>query len=121
MNSKPIDVCTVSHILMGIISYLVLYLFLRPIFPLIDTKYISLISVLFWAIIWEYVENFILIRTRFKIGNRRDSLENSLTDIVFTGLGGIIALASGEFVWIVLVAFLLMIIYNWVYYKHVMG
>lgn len=121
MGTKPIDVYTVSHVLMGIVSYIVFFLFLRPFFLLVDTMYVSLISVLFWAIIWEYVENFILIKTRIKFGSRQDSLENSLTDVVFTGLGGIIAFYSREYVWIVLVVFLLMILYNWAYYKHAMG
>ena len=121
MTQKPIDVYTIPHMLMGIVSYIVFYLFLASFFKRVDTIYLSLISVLIWAIMWEYVENFILLHTRFKTNNRRDSLQNSLTDVVFTGLGGILALTAGADVWFLLIGFICTSLYNWVFYNHVMG
>ena len=135
MTQKPIDVYTIPHVLMGIVSYIVFflflslffddfntaYIFLSPFFKSIDVKYISIISVLFWAVIWEYVENFILAKTRLKFGKRQDSLENSLTDVVFTGIGGILGLAAGPYVWYAMIGFICMTLYNWVFYKHAMG
>ena len=121
MTQKPIDVYTIPHVLMGIVSYIVFFLFLSLFFDDFNTAYISLITVLFWAVTWEYVENFILAKTRLKFGKRQDSLENSLTDVVFTGIGGILGLAAGPYVWLAMIGFICMTLYNWVFYKHVMG
>ena len=121
MTQKPIDVYTIPHVLMGIVSYIVFFLFLSLFFDDFNTAYISLITVLFWAVTWEYVENFILAKTRLKFGKRQDSLENSLTDVVFTGIGGILGLAAGPYVWYAMIGFICMTLYNWVFYKHAMG
>ena len=106
---------------MGIVSYMLFYLFLGMYNFGIDKLPYALIGVLFWALIWEYVENFILAKTKLKIGSRKDSLQNSLTDVLFTGIGGIIALTTPIGFWgFLFLAFSLMIIYNQVAI-HVMG
>ena len=114
MGVKPIDVYTIGHILMGLITYVVLNI-------LGVSNWCSLVGAIFWGIIWEYFENFILARIGLKFEKRKDSLENSLTDVVFTIIGGYIAFFSGIFVWYFLIGFIIMVLYNWVYYKHVMG
>ena len=43
MTQKPIDVYTIPHILMGVVVYILFFLFLAPIFELVDIIYISLI------------------------------------------------------------------------------
>ena len=44
------------------------------------------------SIIWELIENFWLYKLNIKFAHRRDSLINSITDVIFFVLGGIIAL-----------------------------
>jgi Ca2+/Na+ antiporter len=44
------------------------------------------------SIIWELIENLILIKFGIKFGNRRDSLLNSTMDMVFYFLGSVCAL-----------------------------
>ena len=64
-----------------------------------------------------------------KTNKRRDSLQNSLTDVMFTGLGGVLALTAtlntihtgGSEIWFLLIGLICTTLYNWVFYNHVMG
>ena len=66
ITQKAIDVYSISHVLMGIISYGVFWAFLSTFLITPHLEYVSIISVLFWAVIWEYVENFMLLKTKTK-------------------------------------------------------
>lgn len=83
------------------------------------SNWFSLLGAIFFGIIWEYFENFILAKTKLKINKMKDSLENSLTDIVFTIIGGYIGLFFGIYAMIVVIAFMIIIFYELI--KRVMG
>ena len=122
MGIKPIDVYSTSHILMGVVSYLLFLCFLSIWYwEGNDLRWITLTSVIVWGVLWEFLENFLLIKLKLKFANRKDSLENSLTDIVFTMIGAIIGMVSNELIFIFIISFIIGLLYNWVYYKHAMG
>ena len=113
ITQKPIDIYTIGHFITGIVAYLCLFPFFEMIFPS-EYRSITLISVLFLAILWEYFENFLLIKTRFKFNKKMDSLKNSLTDIVATGIGGVITLVE-PVIGVVILGWLIFVgIYGWV-------
>lgn len=117
ISQKPFDIYTISHILMGIISYMVFYSFLDTFFPALiinDVKWISVISVLIWGLLWEFIENFALINTRLKVNKIEDSLRNSLTDVVATGVGGFIPFGDIFTGVIILISLSAIGLYNWV-------
>ena len=89
-NKRWIDIFTAGHFMFGFISYLIIFILLREVTYLLfdDALFCSLIGVMFVGLIWEFIENFILIRFR---PNGADSLKNSLTDILFDLFGGIFA------------------------------
>lgn len=118
ISNKPIDVYTVGHILMGVICYVIIFSF----FGMVGvSNWISLVGTILFGVVWEYIENFIISKTILKHQKRKDSLENSLTDVVFTAIGGFIGFIFGLEVSIIfIVLFTIMVLYNLVYYKHVM-
>ena len=113
ISQKPIDIYTISHFITGIIAYLCLFPILEPIFSY-ESKYISLIIVLIWGVLWEYIENFMLSKTRLKINKTKDSLRNSLTDIVANGIGGIVTFFSPIIGGVILGWLIFVGIYGWV-------
>lgn len=88
VSKKPIDFYSIGHILFGYISFLVslsICVLLQTINPI---EY-ALVSTQCIAVMWEIFENNILIKTKYKFGKCKDSLENSLFDIIFVFLGGV--------------------------------
>ena len=88
---SPIDFFSFGHLFMGYITFLGFYgtfsLFLG-----IPLNFFYLLGNIFVGILWESVENFILYELKFKFAHRRDSIINSLMDIIFFLFGGIFAM-----------------------------
>ena len=89
---SPIDFFSLGHLFMGYITFLGFYGTFSLFFgtPL---NFFYLLGNIFVAIIWESVENLILYELKFKFAHRRDSVINSLMDIFFFFIGGIIAMS----------------------------
>jgi len=104
VNVSVLDFFTLGHIVMGyitwIISWILVMLIIALTFPitvvsLLDqtpyTRCLAIAITCLVGIIWEYLENFLFTKykTNVKFEGRKDSLQNSLTDIVAVIGGGI--------------------------------
>jgi len=85
-----IDFYTDGHFIFGYIAYLVVYLF-TIIFLGKNHAGFSMTITINIGLIWEFIENFYLHKRGYKYDNRRDSFANSLTDVLFVNIGGIVA------------------------------
>ena len=85
VGKNAIDFQTINHITFGFASYLIIYLLFNM---LLDNTMMCLISLII-AIMWEVYENVISPEAWFRVWGM-DSVENSLMDIVFGGVGIII-------------------------------
>ena len=88
---KAIDFYSIGHIIIGYISFLVYAM----IFFLMFNDYIPIFALLYaveTGILWELLENYVLDKTYLKFNNRKDSLQNSFTDVLFDVVGGLIGL-----------------------------
>ncbi len=84
-----VDFYTVGHFIFGYITYLIVYLLFWLLFRYFDPGLFITITINI-GIFWEFFENFYLYNIGFKFDNRRDSFANSLTDILFVNIGGIV-------------------------------
>lgn len=89
---SPIDFFSLGHLFMGYITFLGFYGTFSLFFG-IPLNFFYLLGNIFVAIIWESVENLILYELKFKFAHRRDSIINSLMDIIFFLFGGIFAMS----------------------------
>jgi len=91
ISQKAIDYFSLIHILFGLISYYLSYFIMMLIgLPIDFISGMGLAYVMNISLVWEFFENFILSKTKLKKNSRKDSLQNSLMDLVFTEIGGII-------------------------------
>ncbi|MGQ4873613.1 MAG: hypothetical protein ACP6IY_06000 [Promethearchaeia archaeon] len=95
VGRSPIDYFSWGHVDMGIATFLLLSL-INTIPSLIDKTliyiipyFLMLILVLIVAIVWEILENTLLLEWGFKFEGRRDSFVNALWDIIFVIIGGL--------------------------------
>lgn len=88
---SPIDFFSLGHLFMGYITFLGFYGTFSLFFG-IPLNFFYLLGNIFVGILWESVENFILYEVKFKFAHRRDSIINSLMDIIFFLFGGIFAM-----------------------------
>lgn len=93
VGEKFIDFFSIGHIVLGFVVFGLSFLFLR--FSLgvvfLISKIISIIVVSYTALGWEFLENFTTIGEKLKFSKKRDALINSLSDILFTSFGSILA------------------------------
>lgn len=90
---SPVDFFSVGHVIMGQVSYLVFDLIVVLVIGTnaLVVKGWCLFATIVEGVLWEPFENIILWRLGWKFENRRDSLVNSLFDVGFVALGGILA------------------------------
>jgi len=94
IGRKVIDVLTIGHLFTGFLIFTLSYIATgNASLGSSDRYYCAFIVVIVLALAWEFIENFMLMIIK---PNGQDSLRNSLTDIVFNLIGGILA-------WIVIV------------------
>lgn len=91
-----IDFFSFTHLIMGYLIFIVLngILFVMYSIPL---GIFSLMYTFFIAIIWESLENSIFYYLGIKFARRRDSIINSIMDIVFFSSGGLIVLFNIQY------------------------
>lgn len=89
VNQCAVDFYSIGHVLFGYLTFFLSYFILSHI-GIIETRLYSIIAVLLVALLWELVENIMLSNTRFKFNCSKDSVENSLFDIVFCFIGGVL-------------------------------
>lgn len=91
---SPVDYFSWGHVAMGIVSFLLFSLFItipraiNPTGELIIDWWFILVLILIVAVGWELIENFIFYKWGIKFEGRRDSIYNSLSDIIFVMGGG---------------------------------
>ncbi len=92
----PIDFFSFTHLIMGYLIFIVLngILFVMYSVPL---GIFSLMYTFFISIIWESLENSIFYYLGIKFARRRDSIINSIMDIVFFSSGGLIVLFNIQY------------------------
>ncbi len=95
VGRSPIDYFSWGHVDMGIATFLLLSL-INTIPSLIEKTliyiipyFLMLILVLVVAIVWEILENTLLLEWGFKFEGRKDSFVNALWDIIFVIIGGL--------------------------------
>jgi hypothetical protein len=93
---KPIDPFSFLHIIFGAFFTLFLLFIMKALIPEdSELKLMAVSGSLYLAILWEIIENFILTGVGLKFEKRKDSLQNSLTDIILTHIGGMVAIFGG--------------------------
>ena len=91
VNVSALDFFTLGHIVMGYITWIISFIIIW-FTPYGDIQCLSMVSTIMVGIVWEYIENFLLRnKTSIKFEGRKDSLENSLTDIIAVVGGGSLA------------------------------
>jgi len=96
VGKTPLDFYSWGHVAMGIVTFLLLSL-INNIPSMVEGRIIPIIPwwpmillVLLVAVVWELLENTLLIDMGVKFEGRRDSIENALWDIIFVVIGGAI-------------------------------
>ena len=91
---SPLDSYSIGHVAMGVMAWLIIslgyslyqYYGLPPLFELWGVFLLTLAV----AVVWELFENTIFWYAGKKFENRRDSILNSIWDIIFVMLGAVI-------------------------------
>lgn len=91
---SPLDSYSIGHVAMGVMAWLIIslgysiyqYYGLPPLFEL----WVVFLLTLLFAVVWELFENVILFKAGLKFESRRDSILNSIWDILFVVLGVVI-------------------------------
>ena len=84
---SPFDFHSIGHLILGYIIFFISYWFCL-LFNIQEERIYSIIISLLAAVAWELIENVWLIN--YKFDRRKDSVENSLVDIVTTFCGSFI-------------------------------
>ncbi|MHA1343972.1 MAG: MFS transporter [Promethearchaeota archaeon] len=96
VGRAAIDYFSWGHIGMGIVAFLLLSLintvpsYVTHMLIYIIPYYIMILLVIIIAIVWELLENTLLLEWGFKFEGRQDSLENATWDIIFVVIGGLV-------------------------------
>jgi len=92
VGEKAIDLFSFGHLVLGFLLFLFSYLLLEKIgFPWDIAKFISLDFVIFFSLIWEFFENTTKIGMAIRPIKHKDTLRNSLSDIIFGIIGSLFA------------------------------
>lgn len=101
---RPIDFFSIGHIIFGYVSFLIIYGVLSYLkFPL-DCRTWSMFASIIGGIFWEIIENVLLIRIMSSMWGK-DSVENSLSDLVFDLIGIIAGYCFSIFGWETLLSY----------------
>jgi len=84
------DFYTIGHFIFGYITCLVISMIIYLFWGKIAFIGVSITITINIGLIWEFIENFYLYKRGFKFEDRIDSFENSLTDVLFVNIGGIV-------------------------------
>ena len=96
----PWDYFSWGHVDMGIGSFLLLVLiniiptYVDQALVYIIPYWVMLVLTICVGIVWEIVENTLLVHTGLKFENRRDSFVNAFWDVIFVSIGAL-------YIWIV--------------------
>ncbi|MFX0009647.1 MAG: hypothetical protein ACFE9R_04980 [Candidatus Hermodarchaeota archaeon] len=92
LSRSPWDFYSWGHIALGIASFSILSLLITVtevlIGPSIFDWWMILLFTIAVAIIWEILENTVILWWGWRPRNRRDSFVNALWDIIFVTIGG---------------------------------
>lgn len=96
VSRAPIDYFSWGHLNMGVVVFLLWSMvnllpslangFMTDILP----YGISVLLTFVVAVVWEIVENTLLLDIGIKFEGRKDSLQNAVWDVIFVVLGGVI-------------------------------
>ncbi|TXT64745.1 MAG: membrane protein of unknown function [Promethearchaeota archaeon] len=93
ISRAAIDCFSFTHIILGFFGYFVLDSISYTILGTSNTP-ISLILLISFSIIWELFENFVLLQFGIKFASRKDSVLNSVMDVIFFFGGGMVVMLS---------------------------
>ena len=92
VGERFFDLFSLGHIALGFILFFISQAVLLKIgFPLDICDLLSLLFAVYFSIFWEFFENCLKIGMYLRPIKHVDSLKNSLSDIIFSILGSIIA------------------------------
>jgi len=109
VNEAWIDFYSIGHLVLGFVVFFISYWFSLLVLRIQFREYLTIFTLIF-AVLWELFENICLVKTRFKFDKRKDSVENSLFDIVFVFFGAIICYIMSLLEAFIIIGFLFMII-----------
>jgi len=89
VNEAWIDFYSIGHIVLGFVVFFVSYWFSLLVLRIQFREYLTIFTLVI-AVLWELFENICIVKTKYKFDKRKDSVENSLFDIVFAFFGAII-------------------------------
>lgn len=122
---KAFDYFSTGHHSMGVISFLPIYLaleFVQPNISILNCWWFILNCVFTIGIIWEFIENFILIKYGSKFENRVDSNINAFFDVILAIIGCItvliirllvVDLCLFIFIWVCIIIVNIIIFFIW--------
>jgi len=96
VSRAPIDYFSWGHLNMGVVVFLLWSMVnLLPSLYNQEMTYIlaygiSVLLTVVVAVVWEIVENTLLLNIGIKFEGRKDSLQNAIWDIIFVVVGGLI-------------------------------
>jgi hypothetical protein len=93
ISRAAVDCFSFTHLLLGFYGYFILNSISYTILGTNNPPF-SLILLLGFSIIWELFENFILIQFGIKFASKKDSVLNSVMDVIFFIGGGMVVMLS---------------------------
>lgn len=90
VSQKAFDYFSFGHVLFGFTSEVIILLILSLFLPLVLLGYSLLVNAIV-GILWELIENTLLVNTKYKFMMKRDSVINSQVDVLLVIIGGIIS------------------------------
>lgn len=92
VGEKFLDLFTLGHLLFGFLGFIFTLFFLNGVgIPHDISKFISLQTLSILSIVWEFFENCTEIGMYLRPIKHKDTLRNSLSDIIFSILGSYIS------------------------------
>jgi len=94
---SPIDIFSLAHLIMGQLLYVTIYAIVYLCADPYIADAIAFAITILVGVFWEVLENYVLFNHNLKFENRRDTLINSLFDVLFVVLGSLMMLFSPYF------------------------
>jgi hypothetical protein len=97
VGKSPVDFQSLNHIIQGYVAYLVAFIIANMFFTYHpDLRGYCLAVAMFGGILWEVIENILWTEAFFRIWGK-DTIANSLMDIIFDIIGAVISLVLSYF------------------------
>jgi hypothetical protein len=78
-----VDMFSLGHFLKGYVLNMIFFIYFIPIFT-------SMLLIFFISVLWEFIENSNYLRGYIKFNKKKDSLVNSVSDVLFAMVGALV-------------------------------